>query len=314
MSQEMNMNEKKTPLKQFDADEMQIGDQLGGMKLSQEPATYGTFDAKPITATTTTTTTTPDSDKPSVLEKVKGVFSSNKDAKDSEPSDQNKPGVLQGAKDNFWHGVEKAKGVFSSKPQELHPGNGYHWRKVTEQGRTRWVARDDWSGDSANRGGFFEGAKSWAAGVFSSKDAKESELTESKQEVVAEEQKPGVLQGAKETVWHGVEKAKGLFHSTTPIEQHPGNGYTWKKVQGEQGRFRWVATNDWSTKTGVLQGAKEKVLQGVEKAKGVFSSKSTDTNEQHPGKGYKWKKVEGHKGEEAHWKPKTGFQSLTGTH
>jgi len=139
-------------------------------------------------------------------------------------------------------------------------------------------------------------------------------LFESKQEVDAQE-KPGVLQGAKETVWHGVEKAKGLFTSTTTIEQHPGNGYTWKKVQGEQGRFRWVATNDWSTKPGIIQGAKEKVWQGVEKAKGVFSSsKSTDTNEQHPGKGYKWKKVEGHKGEEAHWKPKTGFQSLTGTH
>jgi len=245
------------------------------------------------------------------------VFSSNKDAKDIEPSDQNKPGVLQGAKEMVWHGVEKAKGVFASKPQELHPGNGYHWKKVTEQGQTRWVASDDWSGDSANRGGFLEGAKSWAKGVFHSKEAKENEFTESKQEVVAEEQKPGVLQGAKETVWHGVEKAKGLFTSTTttPIEQHPGNGYTWKKVQGEQGRFRWVATNDWSTKPGIIQGAKEKVWQGVEKAKGVFSSsKSTDTNEQHPGKGYKWKKVEGHKGEEAHWKPKTGLQSLTGTH
>jgi len=211
-----------------------------------------------------------------------------------------------------WHGVEKAKGVFS-KPQELHPGNGYHWRKVTEQDHTHWVAFDDWSSDSANHGGFLEGAKSWAKGVFSSKETKESELTESKQEVVAEEQKPSVFQGAKQTVWHGVEKAKGMFHST-PIEQHPGNGYTWKKVQGEQGRFRWVATNDWSTKTGVLQGAKEKVLQGVEKAKEVFSSKSTDTDEQHPGKGYKWKKVEGQKGEEAHWKPRTGFQSLTGTH
>jgi len=313
------MNEKKTPLKQFDADESYIGDQLGAMKLSQDPATYGTFDAKPTTATITTTTTittTPaeiESHKPSVLEKVKGVFSSNKDAKDSEPSDQSKPGVLQGAKEMVWHGVEKAKVVFS-KPQELHPGNGYHWRKVTEQGQTHWVARDDWSSDSANHGGYFEGAKSWAKGVFSSKDAKESELTESKQEVVAEEQKPGVLQGAKETVWHGVEKAKGLFTSTAPIEQHPGKGYTWKKVQGDQGQFHWVATNDWSTKPGVLQGAKEKVWQGVEKAKGVFSSsKSTDTNEQHPGKGYKWKKVEGHKGEEAHWKPKTGLESLTGT-
>jgi hypothetical protein len=216
-----------------------------------------------------------------------------------------------------WHGVEKAKGVFASKPQELHPGNGYHWKRYPgEQGHVHWVATDDWSSDSANHGGFFEGAKSWAKGVFSSKGAKESEFTEEdKQEVVAEEQKPGILQGAKETVWHGVERAKGLFSSTTtPIEQHPGNGYTWKRVQGEQGRFRWVATNDWSTKPGVLQGAKEKVWQGVEKAKGVFSSsKSTDTNEQHPGKGYKWKKVEGHKGEEPHWKPKTGLQSLTGT-
>jgi hypothetical protein len=308
MSQEMNMNEKKTPLKQFDADEI--------TKPSQEPGTYGTFDAsKPVT----TTTTTPDSElhKPTVLEKVKGVFSSHKDAKDSEFTDQNKPGVLQGAKEMVWHGVEKAKGVFSSKPQELHPGNGYHWRKITgEQGQTRWVAADDWSGDSANRGGFLEGAKSWAKGVFSSnKDAKDSEITETKQEVVTEEQKPSALQGAKEKVWHGVEKAKGMFTSTKTIEQHPGNGYTWKKMQGEQGRCRWVATNDWSNKSGVLEGAKEKVLQGVEKAKGVFSStKSTDTNEQHPGKGYKWKKVEGHKGEEATWKPKTGLQGLFGTH
>jgi len=303
MSQEMNMSEKKTPTKQFDADEIT-------MKPSQEP-TYGTFD-KPIT---TTTTTTPDSElhKPSVMEKVKGVFSSNKDPKDSEFSDQNKPGVLQGAKEMVWHGVEKAKGVFSSakEPQELHPGNGYHWKKVTEQGQTRWVATDDWSG-----GGFLQGAKSWAKGVFSSnKDAKDSEVTEDKQEVVAEEQKPGALQGAKEKFWHGVEKGKGMFTSTKTIEQHPGNGYTWKKVQGEQGRFRWVATNDWSTKSGVLEGAKEKVMQGVEKAKGVFSStKSTDSTEQHPGKGYKWKKVEGQKGEEATWKPKTGLQGLLGTH
>jgi len=202
MSQEMNMSEKKTPLKQFDADEITV-------KPSQEP-TYGTFDK----TTTTTTTTTPDSElhKPTVLEKVKGVFSSNKDAKDSEFSDQNKPGVLQGAKEMVWHGVEKAKGVFSSAPKELHPGNGYHWKKVTtEQGQTHWIATDDWSG-----GGFLEGAKSWAKGVFSSnKDAKDSEVIEDKQEVVAaEEQKPSALQGAKEKFWHGVEKGKGMFTST----------------------------------------------------------------------------------------------------
>jgi uncharacterized membrane protein len=223
---------------------------------------------------------------------------------------------LQGAKEKVWQGVEKAKGLFST-PIEQHPGRSYNWKKVTgEQGRTRWVATDDWSNDSA-RGTFWEKAK----GVFTSnRDAKDSEF-EQKQEFTADghEQK-GVLQGAKEKVWQGVEKAKGMF--STPIEQHPGKGYTWKKVQGEQGRFHWVATNDWSGTpsgqpatgvSGVFQGAKEKVWHGVEKAKEVFSTKSTDTHDPHPGKGYKWKKVEGQKGEEAHWKPKT-FQGLTGTH
>jgi hypothetical protein len=298
MSQEMNMNEKKTPTKQFDAEKQQF----------TEP-TYGTFDAKPVT-------TTPDSElhKPGFVEKVKGVFS-HKEAKDSEFTDQSKPGVLEGAKQMVWQGVEKAKGVFSSaKSTELHPGNGYNWKKVTGEQGTHWVATDDWSGDSA-RGTFWEKAK----GVFSSNkapDAKECEYTDKKECIEGEEQK-GVLQGAKEKVWQGVEKAKGMFYSTTMIEQHPGKGYTWKKVQGEQGRFRWVATNDWSTtpsdKPGVFQGAKEKVLHGVEKAKEVFSTKSTDTSEQHPGKGYKWKKVEGQKGEDAQWKPKTGFLGLTGT-
>jgi len=301
---EMNMNEKMTT------------------EVSHEPGTYGTFDAsKPVTSKTTT--------EPGLLErtkeKVMGAFSSNKDAKDSEITDENKPGVLQGAKEMMWQGVEKAKGVFSTKPTEpteLYPGNGYRWKRTTgEQGQVHWVATGDWSGDSANRGGFLEGAKGmWrsgvekAKGVFSSN--KDSEVTENKQEIVTEEeQKPSALQGAKEKVWQGVEKAKGMFTSTKPMEQHPGNGYSWKKVQGEQGRFRWVATDDWSTdKPGVFQGAKEKVLQGVAKTKEVFSSsKSTDIHDQHPGKGYKWKKVEGQQGD-THWKTRSGFQSLTGTH
>jgi hypothetical protein len=241
---------------------------------STEP-TYGTFDAKPA--------------QPGVLEKVQGALSS---------------------------GVEKVKGAFSSKfPTELHPGRGYNWNKVTgEQGQVHWVATDDWSGDSAS-GTFWEKAK----GVFSSnRDAKDSECVEKKEFTEGQDQK-GVFQGAKEKIWEGVEKAKGMFTTTTTPswEEHPGKGYTWKKVQGEQGRFRWVATDDWSTtpsdKPGILQGAKEKVWHGVEKAKEVFSSKSTETTEQHPGKGYKWKKVEGQKGEDAHWKPKTGLQTLTGT-
>jgi hypothetical protein len=302
MSQEMNMNEKKTTIKQFNADENQFKD-----------PTYGTFDAKPATTTTITTTT--------ITQPAHSAYH-HSDAvlgKDSEVTDQNKPGVMEGAKQMVWQGVEKAKGMFSSnKPvTEQHPGKSYNWKKVTgEQGQTRWVATDDWSNDSA-RGTFWEKAK----GVFTSnRDAKDSEF-EQKQEFTADghEQK-GVLQGAKEKVWQGVEKAKGMF--STPIEQHPGKGYTWKKVQGEQGRFHWVATNDWSGTpsgqpatgvSGVFQGAKEKVWQGVEKAKEVFSTKSTDTHDPHPGKGYKWKKVEGQKGEEAHWKPKT-FQGLTGTH
>jgi len=309
------MNEKQIPLKQeqFPADESHIKDD-GGV------GTYGTFD-KPITTTTTT---------PSVIDKVKGVFSSNKDAKDSEPTDQSKPGILQGAKEMVWSGVEKAKGVFSwqSEPKDLHPGNGYHWRKVTEQGHTRWVAADDFSSDSANPG-FFEGAKGMVhsgvekvKGVFSHKEAKECDkecVTENKEELVTEDQKPSAFQGAKDKVWQGVEKAKGLFtsSSTQQWEQHPGKGYTWKKVQGEQGRFRWVATDDWSSQgsaqPSVFQSAKEKVMQGVAKTKEVFS-KSTDTHEQHPGKGYKWKKVEGQKGEDVHWKTRAGFHSLTGTH
>jgi hypothetical protein len=318
----MNMNEKKIPLKQeqFNADENITKDD-GGV------GTYGTFD-KPITTTTTTTPVDGEVSKPGVFEKVKGVFTSNKDAKDSEPTDQNKPGIFQGAKEMVWHGVEKTKGLFSSTKQEMHPGNGYHWRKVTEQGRTRWVAADDFSSDSANPG-FFEGAKGMVhsgvekvKGVFSShKEAKESDITENKQELVTEDQKPSAFQGAKDAVWQGVEKAKGLFTSSTTQqwEQHPGKGYTWKKVQGEQGRFRWVATDDWSSQgsaqPGVFQSAKEKVMQGVAKTKEVFSSKSADThNEQHPGKGYKWKKVEGQKGEDVHWKTRTGFSSLTGTH
>jgi hypothetical protein len=180
MSQEMNMNEKKTTIKQFNADENQFKD-----------PTYGTFDAKPATTTTITTTT--------ITQPAHSAYH-HSDAvlgKDSEVTDQNKPGVMEGAKQMVWQGVEKAKGMFSSnKPvTEQHPGKSYNWKKVTgEQGQTRWVATDDWSNDSA-RGTFWEKAK----GVFTSnRDAKDSEF-EQKQEFTADghEQK-GVLQGAKE--------------------------------------------------------------------------------------------------------------------
>jgi len=283
---------------------------------------------------------------------------------------QTKPGVLDRAKDMVGHGVDKVKGVFSStKTQELHPGNGYNWKRVTgEQGQVCWVATNDWSGTPHN---ILEGAKSMyysgvekAKGVFSSsKDTKECEQCP---DALTEEQtKPGVLQGAKEKVWQGVEKAKGVF--STKTEQHPGRGYRWRRTE-EQGRVRWVATNDWSgtphkivegaksmvysgvekakgvfsskdakecpkeceqcpdaqeklteeqTKPGVLQSAKEKVLHGVEKAKETLTfSKSTDSTnfETHPGKGYKWKKVEDSAGD-PQWKAQTGLKSLLpGTH
>jgi len=243
-------------------------------------------------STTTTTTTTTDSEltenKPSVIERVKGVFS-------SDSSDQSKPGVLQGAKNMVWQGVEKAKGVFSStkitEPTELHPGNGYEWKRVVgEQGQICWVATNDWSSDSSNRGGILAGAKGMvrsgvekAKGVFtSSKDVKESEFTD---ESLTDQSKPGVLEGAKQKVWQGVEKAKSVFSSSSQSnEQHPGRSYTWHKTTGSQGQTHWVARNDWSKdsanqqyNSGVIQGAKEKVMQGVEKAKGVFSSKTTET-------------------------------------
>jgi len=231
------------------------------------------------------------------VEKAKEAFSSSKDAKDSDYTytDQSKPGVFQGAKNMVWQGVEKAKGVFSSAkitdPTELHPGNGYEWKRVVgEQGQVRWVATNDWSSDSYNRGGILEGAKGMvrsgmekAKGVFTSnkEDVKESEFTD---QSLTDQSKPGVLEGAKQKVWQGVEKAKSAFSSQSS-EQHPGRSYTWHKTTGPEGQLHWVARNDWSNdsanqkyNSGVIQGAKEKVMQGVEKAKGVFSStKTTET-------------------------------------
>jgi len=230
------------------------------------------------------------------------------------------------------YGVEKAKSVLSSSsnPNESHPGNGYNWKRaVGEQGEVRWVATNNWSGDSADRGGIIAGAKGIvrsgvekAKGVFSSTpDAKESELTGGyTQSYLSEDQSTGILQGAKEKVLHGVEKAKSVFSSpdaeltgsgivqgakekvlygvekaksvlsssSNPNEQHPGNSYKWRKTTGDQGQTHWVARNDWSNdsanqqnKFGVVQGAKEKVWEGVEKAKEVFSTtKPTETTGQ----------------------------------
>jgi len=278
-----------------------------GVEGAKEKLHQGLEKAKEVlkpatTTTTTTTTTTPDSalteNKPGVFERVKGAFSS-KDAKDSDYTytDQDKPGVFQGAKNMVWQGVEKAKGLVSSTkitdPTELHPGNGYEWKRVVgEQGQVCWVATNDWSSDSYNRGGFIEGAKGMvrsgvekAKGMFTSRDAKESEFTD---QSLTDQSKPGVLEGAKQKVWQGVEKAKsvlGVTSSAPSNEQHPGRSYTWHKTTGVQGQTHWVARNDWSNdsanqqgKTGVIQGAKDKVMQGVEKAKGVFSStKTTET-------------------------------------
>jgi hypothetical protein len=121
------------------------------------------------------------------VEKAKGVFTSSKDVKESEftdesLTDQSKPGVLEGAKQKVWQGVEKAKSVFSSsQSNEQHPGRSYTWHKTTgSQGQTHWVARNDWSKDSANQ-----------------------------------QYNSGVIQGAKEKVMQGVEKAKGVFSSKT---------------------------------------------------------------------------------------------------
>jgi hypothetical protein len=194
-----------------------------------------------------------------------------------------------------WQGVEKAKGYISSakitEPTELHPGTGYDWKRVVEQGQVRWVATNDWSGDSSNRGGILEGAKGMvrsgvekAKGVFVSKDVKESEVTDYPHpSTLPDQSKPGLLQGAKDKVWHGVEKAKSLF-SSAPTEQHPGRSYTWHKTTGPQGQTHWEARNDWSNdsanqqnRSGVIQGAKDKVWQGVEKAKEMFSSAKPET-------------------------------------
>jgi hypothetical protein len=275
---------------------------------------------KPTTTTTTTTTTiTPDSEltenKPGVFERVKGVFSS-KDAKDSDYTytDQDKPGVLQGAKNMVWQGVEKAKGLVSSTkitdPTELHPGNGYEWKRVVgEQGQVCWVATNDWSSDSSNRGGIIEGAKGMvrsgmekAKGMFTSRDAKESEFTD---QSLTDQSKPGVLEGAKQKVWQGVEKAKSVLGVTSAPsnEQHPGRSYAWHKTTDQQGQTHWVARNDWSNdsanqqnKTGVIQGAKEKVMQGVEKAKGVFSTKTTETTDVDPQLLVDQETIKAHKG------------------
>jgi hypothetical protein len=243
-----------------------------------------------IKPTTTTTTTPVDSEftenKPGVIERVKGVFTG---PKESEYTDQNKPGVLAGAKNMVWQGVEKAKGVFSSPTKfteqtELHPGTGYDWKRVEEQGQFRWVATNDWSGDSANRGGILEGAKGMvrsgvekAKGVFTSNPD-------------AQPAQPGVLQSAKGKVMQGVEMAKSAFTSTP--EQHPGRSYTWHKTTGPQGQVHWEARGDWSNDSanqmnpGIIQGAKDKVMQGVEKAKGVLYSakpEESTTEEQAPG-------------------------------
>jgi hypothetical protein len=244
--------------------------------------------------------------------------------------------MLQGAKNMVWQGVEKAKGLVSSTkitdPMELHPGNGYEWKRVVgEQGQVCWVATNDWSNDSSNRGGFIEGAKGMvrsgvekAKGVFTSRDAKESEFTD---QSLTDQSKPGVLEGAKQKVWQGVEKAKSVLGVTSAPsnEQHPGRSYTWHKTTGPQGQTHWVARNDWShdsanqigqqSRPGVMQGAKEKVMQGVEKAKGVFSStKTTETTDvQHPTKISGWKKVEGEQIEDPQWTGQTGFKERTGT-
>jgi len=273
--------------------------QPGYLEGAKDKLRHGVEMAKEAIKPSTTTTTT-DSEltenKPGVFERVKGAFSSSKDAKDSDYTytDQSKPGVFQGAKNMVWQGVEKAKGVFSSTkitdPTELHPGNGYEWKRVVgEQGQVCWVATNDWSSDSSNRGGIIAGAKGMvrsgmekARGVFASnKDVKESEFTD---QSLTDQSKPGVLEGAKQKVWQGVEKAKSVFSSQSS-EQHPGRSYTWHKTTGSEGQTHWVARNDWSNdsanqqyNSGVMHGAKEKVMQGVEKAKGVFSStKTTET-------------------------------------
>jgi hypothetical protein len=253
------------------------------------------------------------------MEKAKGVFTSNKDVKESEFTDYNQPltdqsktGVLEGAKQKVWQGVEKAKSVLSSSSQstEQHPGTSYTWHKTTgPQGQVCWVATNDWSSDSSNRGGIIEGAKGMvrsgvekAKGMFTSRDAKESEFTD---QSLTDQSKPGVLEGAKQKVWQGVEKAKsalGVTSSAPSNEQHPGRSYSWHKTTGAEGQTHWVARNDWSNdsanqnRTGVIQGAKEKVMQGVEKAKGVFSSTKTTTTDVDPQLLIDQETIKAHKG------------------
>jgi hypothetical protein len=127
-----------------------------------------------------------------------------------------------------------------------------------------------------------------AKGVFTSnKDVKESEFTDDNQSLTEDQSKTGVLEGAKQKVLHGVEKAKSVLTSSSQSnEQHPGRSYAWRKTTGSEGEPHWAARNDWSKDSanqqnpGVIQGAKEKVMQGVEKAKGVFSStKTTETTD-----------------------------------
>jgi hypothetical protein len=303
--------------KAFTSDKQADQNKPGVWEGAKEKFHQGVEKAKEV-FTTTTTTTTPDSEfsenKPGVFERVKGVFSS-KDAKDSDYTytDQDKPGVLQGAKNMVWQGVEKAKGLVSSTkittPTELHPGNGYEWKRVVgEQGQVCWVATNDWSSDSSNRGGFIEGAKGMvrsgmekARGVFASSDAKESEFTD---QSITGQSKPGVLEGAKQKVWQGVEKAKSVLGVTSAPsnEQHPGRSYAWHKTTDQQGQTHWVARNDWSNdsanqnNTGIVQGAKEKVMQGVEKAKGVFSSTKTTTTDVDPQLLIDQETIKAHKG------------------
>jgi hypothetical protein len=243
---------------------------IQGAEVAKDKVQQGVQLAKEKLAptTTTTTTTTPDSE---LTESKPGVFQR----------------VTQGVKGVLSQGVEKAKGVFTAparwtEPTELHPGNGYDWKRVEgEQGEIHWVATNDWSGDSASSGGLLAGAKGMvlsgvekAKGVFSRPDTKESEVTDYNQPITQDQSKPGVLQGAKEKVWQGVEKAKSVFSSSAPTEEeHPA---AWNKTTGDQDL---VADNDWSgdsatqqQKPGVLQGAKDKVMQGVEKAKGMLTS------------------------------------------
>jgi len=329
MSQEMNMNmnekpileRKKTPLKQLDADPT--------IPRDEAPV----FDASKPTTGRTIEITEVEYRFPEAGKEKYGEGAC-VDAECIE-GQQNKPGVMQGAKDKLRYGVEGAK-------EKLHQGVEKA-KEVLKPATTTTTTTTTTTPDSAlteNKPGVFERVK----GVFSSKDAKDSDYT------YTDQAKPGVLQGAKNMVWQGVEKAKGLVSSakvTDPTELHPGNGYEWKRVVGEQGQVCWVATNDWSSdssnrggiidgakamvrsgvekakgmftsrdakeseftdqsltdqsKPGVLEGAKQKVWQGVEKAKSVLGvTSSAPSNEQHPGRSYTWHKTTGAQGQ-THW-------------